>query len=180
MLAYLDHINSPLGLICFAVNAQGSLLGIQFQSGVYALTLGQSLVQAGFNLAHPGPTAQVKDQLTAYFAGERQRFDLPLALRGSAFQIAVWQELMRIPYGQTRTYGHIAQALGKPGAARAVGRANATNHLPIVIPCHRVIGTDGSLTGFAGGVHLKAQLLAFEGVQHPQEAQQVLALTLQR
>ncbi|MBC8120893.1 MAG: methylated-DNA--[protein]-cysteine S-methyltransferase, partial [Gemmatimonadaceae bacterium] len=93
---------------------------------------------------------------------ERHHFDLPLALRGSAFQITVWQALTRIPFGETCSYGQLAVASGYPGAARAVGRANATNRIPLVIPCHRVIGADGSLSGFSGGTHLKTKLLAFE------------------
>jgi methylated-DNA-[protein]-cysteine S-methyltransferase len=87
---------------------------------------------------------------------------VPLALVGSEWQKAVWLELTRIPYGETRSYGEIADRLGSPGAARAVGRANATNRLPLVVPCHRVIAADGTLGGFNGGLHLKERLLAHE------------------
>ena len=110
-------------------------------------------------------TASVVEQLEDYFSGRRSQFDLVLAPRGTDFQHAVWAELRRIPPGETRTYGEIARALGRPGASRAVGRANATNPLPIVVPCHRVVGADGSLTGFAGGLGWKRRLLAIEGVE---------------
>jgi len=106
-------------------------------------------------------------QLAEYFDGKRTSFDLPLDVEGTAFQKAVWNELQRIPYGETRSYGEIAKALGKPGAARAVGSANHNNPVAIVIPCHRVVGQDGSLTGYAGGVHLKQQLLAIESHSRP-------------
>ena len=102
-------------------------------------------------------------QLQEYFAGERRQFDLPMRPRGTAFQHAVWQALAEIPYGEVRSYRDIATTLGKPKAVRAVGAANGRIPLPIVVPCHRVIGSDGSLTGFAGGLNMKRQLLALEG-----------------
>jgi methylated-DNA-[protein]-cysteine S-methyltransferase len=102
------------------------------------------------------------DQLLAYFAGARDKFDLPLAPRGTDFQQAVWRALLAIPYGQTTTYSTIAQKIGKPAAVRAVGAANGANPIPIIIPCHRVIGANGSLTGFGGGIDVKRQLLALE------------------
>jgi methylated-DNA-[protein]-cysteine S-methyltransferase len=102
-------------------------------------------------------------QLAEYFRGQRRRFDLPLAPPGTDFQRAVWQALADIPYGETRSYGEIARAIGKPSAVRAVGAANGRNPLPIVVPCHRVIGSDGSLTGFAGGLAAKTCLLELEG-----------------
>lgn len=101
-------------------------------------------------------------QLRGYFAGERTCFDLPLDWRGTAFQRQVWAALLTIPYGETRSYGAIARALGRPGASRAVGAANGRNPLSIVAPCHRVVGTSGHLTGFAGGLKAKATLLALE------------------
>jgi len=101
-------------------------------------------------------------QLQEYFAGRRTRFDLPLAPRGTAFQQAVWAQLLRIPFGATASYGDIARAIGKPAAVRAVGGANHRNPLSIVIPCHRVIGADGSLTGYGGEMHRKRALLALE------------------
>jgi methylated-DNA-[protein]-cysteine S-methyltransferase len=101
-------------------------------------------------------------QLEAYFAGRRVRFDLDLAPTGTSFQIAVWKAVEQIPYGETATYGAIATRIGKPTAVRAVGAANGANPLPIVIPCHRVVGSDGSLTGYGGGLDRKAKLLELE------------------
>lgn len=101
-------------------------------------------------------------QLLEYWRGERKEFDLPVAPRGTEFQLAVWRALREIKYGQTCSYAELAQRIGKPGAARAVGRAVGGNPLMIVIPCHRVIGKDGSLTGFSGGLDLKKRLLAIE------------------
>ena len=105
---------------------------------------------------------QVKIQLDEYFTGERKIFDLDLAPCGTDFQMRVWDELLKIPYGETRSYGDIAMKLGNPGAARAVGAANGRNPLPIVIPCHRVIGSNGSMTGFGGGIKTKEFLLQLE------------------
>ncbi len=101
-------------------------------------------------------------QLTEYFNGERKAFDLPLDLRGTVFQKKVWDALNNIPYGQTCSYRQIAGAIGNKNAARAVGMANNRNPLPIIIPCHRVIGADGSLTGYAGGIDIKRMLLSLE------------------
>ena len=102
-------------------------------------------------------------QLTEYFAGERTHFNLPLNPGGTTFQQSVWSALADIPYGEVRSYKDIAEAIGKPKAVRAVGAANGRNPLPIVVPCHRVIGSDGSLTGFAGGLPTKTRLLTLEG-----------------
>jgi methylated-DNA-[protein]-cysteine S-methyltransferase len=107
--------------------------------------------------------AACADQLREYFAGERREFTLPLAPHGTDFQREVWRALAAIPYGELRSYRDIAQAIGRPKAVRAVGAANGRNPLPIVVPCHRVIGSDGSLTGFAGGLAMKKQLLNLEG-----------------
>jgi methylated-DNA-[protein]-cysteine S-methyltransferase len=101
-------------------------------------------------------------QLAEYFAGERRVFELVLDHGGTPFQSAVWAELVRIPFGETRTYADVARAIGRPSATRAVGAANGTNPIPIVLPCHRVIGSDGQLTGYGGGLPLKARLLAWE------------------
>ncbi len=104
-------------------------------------------------------------QLDAYFAGALTRFDLPLHFTGTAFQQSVWSALRDIPYGETTSYGVLARRVGRPTASRAVGAANGANPLPIVVPCHRVIGGDGSLTGFGGGIETKRFLLALEGVE---------------
>lgn len=108
---------------------------------------------------------EAKRQLEEYFAGIRAGFSLPLAPpEGTAFQKAVWEQLEAIPYGETRTYGQIAAAVGNPNASRAVGGANHNNPIAIVIPCHRVIGANGKLTGYAGGIDLKEALLRIEGI----------------
>lgn len=106
--------------------------------------------------------AATRAQLAAYFAGERTTFELPLAAHGTPFQHRVWDALCAIPYGATTSYGELARRIGQSGAARAVGLANGSNPLPIVVPCHRVIGADGSLTGFGGGLERKRWLLAHE------------------
>lgn len=106
---------------------------------------------------------EAEKQLQEYFAGTRRSFDLPLAPAGTPFQRAVWDALRAIPYGETRTYAQIAEAIGNPNACRAVGMANNRNPIAILIPCHRVIGANGSLTGYAGGLDVKERLLALEG-----------------
>jgi O-6-methylguanine DNA methyltransferase len=105
---------------------------------------------------------EATEQLRGYFDGKCTQFDLLLDVSGTPFQLAVWSELRKIPYGSTCSYIDIARSLGKPGAARAVGIANHENPIAIVIPCHRVVGSNGSLTGYAGGLHLKKQLLGIE------------------
>jgi methylated-DNA-[protein]-cysteine S-methyltransferase len=125
---------------------------------------------------HRGPRAEWKRdsaaleeaerQLRAYFAGELREFSLDLAPEGTQFQRQVWNALLTIPYGETTSYGEIARAIGRPDACRAVGAANGSNPLPIVIPCHRVIGSTGKLTGYGGGLWIKEALLDLEGVEH--------------
>ena len=105
---------------------------------------------------------EVVRQLGEYFAGERTAFDLPLQPRGSPFELAVWEQLTRIPYGETRSYGYVAAAVGEPGGAQAVGAANGRNPIAVVVPCHRVIGADGRLVGFGGGLPRKRFLLDLE------------------
>src|SRR5579862_9001002 len=109
-----------------------------------------------------GAFVLVRAQLSEYFAGERREFSVPLALRGSEWERRVWDQLLAIPYGSTRSYGEIARALGEPGAARAVGLANGRNPVAVIVPCHRVIGADGSLTGYGGGLERKRLLLDLE------------------
>ncbi len=121
--------------------------------------------------AHTGrqPTSRferhIAGELLEYFEGSRKRFTFPMKLEGTPFELAVWDQLQAIPYGQTRTYGQVAASLGKPGAARAVGGANHRNPIPIAVPCHRVIAAGGKLGGYGGGLSLKRELLALEGVQ---------------
>lgn len=119
-------------------------------------------VQDTFGPRDDGAFAEARRQLAEYFAGERTSFDLRLAPRGNDFQRKVWRLLTAIPYGRTRTYGQLAAELGDPGLARAVGAANGRNPISIVVPCHRVVGHDGALTGYAGGLARKAYLLELE------------------
>lgn len=145
-------------------------------SAIGPLTLvsdGQAIVAVHFaeqkHYTAPPPTGKTdkvldaaRKQLDGYFAGRRTIFDLPLAPRGTAFQVRVWNALTRIAYGETKSYGAIAQIIGSPKAVRAVGAANGRNPIPIFIPCHRVIGANGSLTGFGGGMERKEYLLDLE------------------
>ncbi|RPK55728.1 Methylated-DNA--protein-cysteine methyltransferase [Streptomyces sp. ADI96-02] len=115
-----------------------------------------------FGVPDPSPFDETIRQLEGYFAGELTAFDLPLRLEGTPFQRSVWAELLEIPYGETRSYGELAARLGRPGASRAVGLANGRNPVSIIVPCHRVIGASGGLTGYGGGLERKQRLLAFE------------------
>ncbi len=112
-----------------------------------------------------GVVGETIRQLQAYFARKLTRFDLPLELAGTPFQLAVWGELQRIPYGEVISYAQLANRIGKPRAIRAIGAANGSNPIPIVIPCHRVIGSDGKLTGYGGGLPVKEALLELEGAR---------------
>jgi methylated-DNA-[protein]-cysteine S-methyltransferase len=138
------------------------------------LVASNSGIQAiDFHLCYPVADADRNDanaligetvqQLRAYFAGDRRVFDVPLDMQGTAFQKRVWHELEKIPYGETRSYMQVAVAVGAPKAVRAVGAANGANPIPIIVPCHRVIGTSGKLTGYGGGLPLKKRLLELEG-----------------
>jgi methylated-DNA-[protein]-cysteine S-methyltransferase len=124
---------------------------------------------AGEDARHP-VLREAERQLKEYFAGVRTAFDLPLDFHGTDFQKQVWAALLAIPFGETRSYGQIARALGKPAAMRAVGAANGRNPISIIAPCHRVIGANGQLTGFAGGLKAKAHLLALEAKPATQRA----------
>jgi methylated-DNA-[protein]-cysteine S-methyltransferase len=166
MNAYLDEIASPVGDVAFATDEEGVLLGLWFRGGRSPAALEKGLKREGFFLARDEDrTAAVREQLVGYFAGERRSFDLPVAPRGSDFEEAVWEELSRIPYGETRTYGKVAEAIGGTGNAQEVGGACAANPVLLVVPCHRVVGADGSLKGYAGGLPIKASLLSFEEVR---------------
>jgi methylated-DNA-[protein]-cysteine S-methyltransferase len=142
----------------------------QFSSTVGPLTLegdDLALTRVGFGEASTpqGDAKAVADaaiQLEQYFAGERTEFDLDLELEGTPFERRVWDEVRAIPYGETATYAEIAERIGRPGACRAVGRANGRNPVALIVPCHRVIGSDGSLTGYAGGLEMKRALLDLE------------------
>jgi methylated-DNA-[protein]-cysteine S-methyltransferase len=148
-------VESPVGSLLLAGDDQGLRL-IHFQTGKRRTMPDRSwrLDERHF--------ADVIGQLEAYFAGELRSFHLQIAPEGTPFQLAVWRALLAIPYGETISYGELAGRIGNPRASRAVGAANARNPLPIVVPCHRVIGGDGSLTGYGGGVRIKEALLALE------------------
>jgi methylated-DNA-[protein]-cysteine S-methyltransferase len=140
--------------------SDNQLVGIWFDDQAHLPDLSSSAPDTGQPVLQ-----QAKAQLQDYFAGQRQQFDLPLTLAtGTAFQQAVWQALLAIPSGATCSYGQLASRIGKPSAVRAVGAAVGRNPLTIVVPCHRVIGTNGSLTGYAGGLNRKTTLLQLEGV----------------
>lgn len=120
---------------------------------------------------HESPQlAQLAATLNGYFAGTQRTFDIPLDLRGTPFQQQVWRMLQTIPYGEVWSYGRLAQAIGRPAAARAVGAANALNPIAILVPCHRLIGSDGKLHGYAGGIALKQRLLQLEGARTPTQS----------
>jgi methylated-DNA-[protein]-cysteine S-methyltransferase len=161
--AFVATIESPAGPLTFATDERGALIWLQFADGEYKRTVEQELEREDFSVEQDEDiTAVARAQLQEYYARTRQKFDVPFVLTGSEWQKAVWQALTRIPFGETRSYAEVAAMVGRPKAARAVGRANATNRLPVVVPCHRVIGADGSLAGFAGGTYLKTRLLEHE------------------
>ena len=163
MKVYVDEIDSPAGPLAFAVTEDGALMRLHFVESDYGPDMEEELEDEGYAVkADETRTAGVRTELSEYVDGRRRTFDAPLAFAGSKWQKAVWMELRRIPFGETRSYGEIADTLGRPGAARAVGRANASNVLPVVVPCHRVIAADGTLGGFNGGLHLKERLLEHE------------------
>lgn len=168
MNAYLDEVGSPMGPVAFAVNEEGALLALWFRDGRSAKTPEKKLKREGFAIFRNGDrTSAAREQLVEYFTGERRSFEMAVARRGSAFEEAVWEELSRIPFGETRTYGRVAEAIGGVGSAIEVGEACAANPVLLVVPCHRVVGADGSLKGYAGGVPIKARLLDFEEGRKP-------------
>jgi methylated-DNA-[protein]-cysteine S-methyltransferase len=140
------RFETPFGPAWASVDAHGAVTVFNFGAG------GD---EGGFN-------AGVARQIEEFFAGKRQAFDFALAPKGSEFQKRVWAELVKIPFGETISYGELARRIGNPAASRAVGRANATNPIALIVPCHRVIGANGRLTGYAGGIELKDKLLAWE------------------
>jgi len=141
----------------------GELLLVASEAGLEKIAFeNRNHVRTSPSLSEPAKLRPVIQQLTEYFAGERKRFDLQLAPRGTPFQLAVWNALQEIGYGETRCYADVAQAIGRPAAVRAVGAANGANPIPVVIPCHRVIGKGGSLIGFGGGLDMKRRLLDLE------------------
>ena len=152
---FYTTLESPVGTLLLAGDSQ-ALRMVSFQSSKHA-----EPPQADWK-QDKAPFAEVIRQLRAYFRGERKEFDLPLAPEGTEFQLRVWNRLRTIPYGETISYAQLAERIGNPKAVRAVGLANGSNPIPIIIPCHRVIGSDGSLTGFGGGLPTKKMLLELE------------------
>ncbi len=160
MTIYAAVFPSVLGELFVAVDESGAVVALEFLKGRRPEEVAPHL--AGELIMDDTRCSKVRRQVEEYLAGERRRFDLALAPRGTAFQREVWAELRRIPYGETASYGEIAHRLGRPGASRAVGRANATNPISLIVPCHRVVGADGSLTGYGGGLPVKERVLALE------------------
>ncbi len=161
MTTYAHQFRPPVGELFIAVNDEGALLRLLF-----AGPRDRDVLTAG--LAPPiewstKRCAHVVRQMDEYFRNKRRSFDLEINLQGTPFQKRVWSELQRIPFGETISYRQLADRLGQPTATRAVGRANATNPISVIVPCHRVIGADGSLTGFGGGLDVKRSLLQHEG-----------------
>jgi methylated-DNA-[protein]-cysteine S-methyltransferase len=153
------HFDSPIGRLL--LTSDGAAL-----TGLYMEPSRKAQSTAGWmEDATVPPLAAAVRQLTEYFAGSRRDFDLPLRLQGTDFQQRVWQELTEIPFGETWSYGQLARRIDKPSASRAVGLANGQNPISIIVPCHRVIGADGSLTGYGGGLERKSWLLAHEGLR---------------
>ena len=152
------HLQSPIGRLM--LTSDGAAL-----TGLYMEPSRKMQSTDGWSEdAAAPPLAAALRQLTEYFAGTRREFDLPLRMRGTEFQKRVWQELTEIPYGETWSYGELAKRINNPSASRAVGLANGRNPISILVPCHRVIGADGSLTGYGGGLDRKRWLLAHEGL----------------
>ncbi len=162
-------LNTSLGTILLAASDQGLCR---------LLLPGEADCPGWFDRHFGGPAApgwnpvlrRATAQLGQFLAGERREFDLELDLRGTPFQIEVWTRLRSIPFGETRSYGEVAAGIGRPGSSRAVGAATGRNPLPVVVPCHRVVGSDGRLVGYAGGLDLKRLLLELEGIDVPGHA----------
>jgi methylated-DNA-[protein]-cysteine S-methyltransferase len=154
-IVWYDYLPTPIGNLLLAADAKG-LREVWFETGKHRK---EPDPQWQRNAAKVAFAAK---QLNEYFAGERQHFELPMHPIGTPFQVDVWHALAKIPYGATISYGELARRIGQPQAVRAVGAANGRNPLPIVLPCHRVIGADGSLTGFGGGLPTKRFLLSME------------------
>lgn len=153
---YYDYLETGLiGTLTMVGHEQG-LIHLDFEKGKYPLPIQPDWQRKA------SVFKEVKAQLRAYFKRELRQFDLPLAPKGSVFQHKVWEALRQIPYGQLVSYGDIARAMGNPKAVRAVGGANGKNPISIIVPCHRVVGSDGSLTGFGGGLEIKQRLIDLE------------------
>ncbi|MCF7688073.1 MAG: methylated-DNA--[protein]-cysteine S-methyltransferase [Cephaloticoccus sp.] len=160
MTIYTHTFSTPTGLFSVAVNDGGALVATAFGD----MSILRTRIKANATLVENSRrTAEVRRQVRDYFKGKLRQFDLLLAPTGTPFQHAVWSALQRIPFGRTVSYGDLAKTIKRPSAARAVGRANGTNPICLIVPCHRVIGADGALTGFAFGEKTKLDLLKHEG-----------------
>lgn len=156
MTLYETFMPSPMGELRLLADSTG-LRGIYYQEHKHVPTLVSES-------AHDHPVLlEARKQLDEYFAGERKKFDVPLALHGTPFMLRVWEVLGKIPFGTTATYKQLAESIGAPKSSRAVGRAIALNPISIILPCHRVVGSSGKLTGYAGGLSCKEWLLKYEG-----------------
>jgi methylated-DNA-[protein]-cysteine S-methyltransferase len=150
-------------MIIFCYKFSICKIGIAEENGAICdIIFNPGKISSDYEIKETPLIKEAAKQFTEYFGYKRKTFNLPIAFNGTPFQIKVWKALQKIPYGETRSYGEIAAIIGNPKASRAVGMANNRNRLPILIPCHRVIGSDGSLTGFASGLKLKKQLLDLE------------------
>jgi methylated-DNA-[protein]-cysteine S-methyltransferase len=161
MKHYFDTFPTPLGDFSVALDETGAVVATAFGG---AAQLRQRFKSKAL-VRDPKRAGEVRREIEEFLEGDRREFSLKLAPEGTAFQKRVWSALRNIPFGETRSYGQLAAELGSPGAARAVGRANAANPICLLVPCHRVVGADGSLTGFAFGVDLKRRLLELEGAK---------------
>ncbi len=153
---------------CMVATPVGELELVEDGQGICGLSFGASSENEDVLEEETALLSEAKWQLLEYFAGERKKFELPLSMHGTKFQMRDWEELLAIPYGETRSYGEIARAIGCPKGSRAVGMANRNNPIAIIVPCHRVIGSNGSLTGYAGknkALDIKEYLLKLEGVK---------------
>jgi O-6-methylguanine DNA methyltransferase len=163
---YMSSTSSPFGeCVVMATEAGVCWAGTPGTPAIEGQTWVEHRLPGTYTVSHEeiAPLRQAMDELRRYLAGERVQFTCPLDLCGTPFQVAVWQELVRIPYGEVRTYAEIARAIGRPTATRAVGMANGANPVAIIVPCHRVIGSNGTLTGYGGGLPTKHWLLRLEG-----------------
>ncbi|HEY3399776.1 MAG TPA: methylated-DNA--[protein]-cysteine S-methyltransferase [Geothrix sp.] len=160
----IHRLDTSLGSVQAAFDAEGAVLYLGFADHEFRAALLAKLARLQPLADPPAPAmAHLREQLEAYAAGRRTCFEVPFRLHGSPFEQRVWAELQRIPFGETRSYGQLAAALGDPNLSRAVGRANGANPVSILVPCHRVIGASGALTGYAGGLARKERLLRLEG-----------------
>jgi len=156
-MTYYTYFDSPIQPLLLTSDG-AALTGLFMVAHTHGPEVEADWVQSD----EAAPFAEAKRQLAAYFAGQLTAFDLPLAPRGTAFQQRVWDELRRVPHGQTVSYGELARRIGSPNACRAIGLTNGRNPLSIIVPCHRVVGANGKLIGYAGGMPRKEALLALE------------------